>query len=221
MYKRLNITLAEDVLARADAFAARERYTRSGLIAAALDAFTADDARATPGSTPAEQEPGSAWLAREEASVTYAPRAAQGAITLEAVSNALRAFFSARDDVEAAWVFGSVARGTAGPMSDVDVAVLPRQRLDKAGRGKLRLDLMSRLPVALRVPEVDVAVLPDVSVTLAHRALVEGKRVHGARSVKATEAEIAAMREYVDFEPVRSALSARLSERLRGHGTGR
>ena len=44
MHNRLNITLPEDVLARADAFAKRERYTRSGLIAAALDAFISGEA---------------------------------------------------------------------------------------------------------------------------------------------------------------------------------
>ena len=38
-YRRLNITLPKDLLARADAFAARQRYSRSGLIASALDAF--------------------------------------------------------------------------------------------------------------------------------------------------------------------------------------
>lgn len=39
MYKRLNITLPKDVLASADAFALRERYTRSALISAALEAY--------------------------------------------------------------------------------------------------------------------------------------------------------------------------------------
>jgi predicted nucleotidyltransferase len=39
MTKRLNITLPDEVLARADAFARSERYSRSGLIAAALDSF--------------------------------------------------------------------------------------------------------------------------------------------------------------------------------------
>ena len=44
MHNRLNITLPEDVLARADAFAKRERYTRSALIAAALEAFVTGEA---------------------------------------------------------------------------------------------------------------------------------------------------------------------------------
>lgn len=38
-YRRLNITLPDDLLARVDAFAARQRYSRSGLIASALTAF--------------------------------------------------------------------------------------------------------------------------------------------------------------------------------------
>jgi hypothetical protein len=45
VYRRLNITLSDDVLARADEFARRERYTRSALIAAALSAFMDRDPR--------------------------------------------------------------------------------------------------------------------------------------------------------------------------------
>jgi predicted nucleotidyltransferase len=61
MTKRLNITLPDDVLARADAFARSERYTRSGLIAAALDAFM-----------PGGVGPGS--IARKDA-IAYTPEA--------------------------------------------------------------------------------------------------------------------------------------------------
>ena len=61
MTKRLNITLPDEVVARADAFARSERYTRSGLIAAALDAFLSGGARP-------------ASVAREEATA-YAPEA--------------------------------------------------------------------------------------------------------------------------------------------------
>lgn len=60
-YRRLNITLPEDVLARADAFAKRERYTRSALIAEALDAFVSG-------------ETGGAGVAGETG-VAYAPEA--------------------------------------------------------------------------------------------------------------------------------------------------
>lgn len=62
-YRRINITLSEDVLARADAFAKRERYSRSALIAKALEAFVSGE----PTSSPAE--------VAMESSVVYAPEA--------------------------------------------------------------------------------------------------------------------------------------------------
>lgn len=61
MHSRLNITLPEDVLARADAFAKRERYTRSALIAAALEAFVGEET--------------SSVVTAREASAVYAPEA--------------------------------------------------------------------------------------------------------------------------------------------------
>ena len=44
MYKRLNITLPDDVLARADEFARSHRFSRSGLIAEALETLVAQEA---------------------------------------------------------------------------------------------------------------------------------------------------------------------------------
>jgi hypothetical protein len=212
MYKRLNITLPDDVLARADEFAQIRRYTRSGLIAEALDAFVADEVS------------GGSSIA-EEASAGYAAGSAVLARSkppeLEHVTALLRAFFSARDDVEAAWVFGSVAQGTAGPMSDVDVAVLPARSLERDDRWALRLDLMGRLQQALGLNEVDVAVVGELGVTIAHRALVNGLRVFGEHSRGAAESEIAALRDYVDFEPVSRLLDARLKERVNAYGPHR
>lgn len=63
-YRRLNITLPEGTLSRADAFAKAERYSRSALIAAALDAFITGEADDNAGASIA-REPG----------VAYAPEA--------------------------------------------------------------------------------------------------------------------------------------------------
>jgi hypothetical protein len=51
MYRRLNITLPDDVVERADEFAQRNRYTRSALIVAALEDFMDWDSR-TAGAEP-------------------------------------------------------------------------------------------------------------------------------------------------------------------------
>ncbi len=56
----------------------------------------------------------------------------------------LQNFFHGRNEVELAFLFGSQARGTAGPLSDVDIAVLIAD--NAAGEGPLsyRLVLMGK-----------------------------------------------------------------------------
>lgn len=216
MYKRINITLSEEVLARTDEFAARQRYTRSGLIAAALEAFVAAEVRGAERGGPAL---GGASVAAEAPSAFGALAMPAEGVSLERASELLRAFFSARDDVEAAWVFGSVARGSAGPMSDVDIAILPAAAVARETWWDLRLDLMSRLPGVLGVPEVDVVAVPELGAIIGHRALIEGVRVHGETSRAAAEAEIRALGEYCDFESVSRALDDRLSEKVKQYGS--
>ncbi len=213
MHKRLNITLPQDVLVRADAFALRERYTRSGLIAAALDAFMERGARPV--------DPRAAQLAREPA-VGHAVRpgaARPGALNCRsAVGALLGAFFAARDDIEAAWLFGSVARGEAVECSDVDVAILPRQCPSDEEGWRLELHLAARLERALEVGRVDVTLMPCDDSLLSHRALVEGVRVFGDSSTRAAELEIRAAGQYFDTKRLRRMLDARLGERVRGRG---
>jgi len=217
MYRRLNITLPDGVLARADAFAKTERYTRSGLIARALEAFVGDAvgdvAGPEPGVANGVAEAGAAYATAQELAVA-AGRHAEAA-------SLLRAFFAARDDVEAAWIFGSADRGEAGPLSDVDIAVLGAPELGDQARWELQLDLAARLPAALAVERVDVIVVPVSSSLLMHRALVEGTRVYGERSRRAAEAEIRSANEYRDCASLRRKLDHRLTERVRRRGERR
>lgn len=103
MYNRLNITLPEDVLARADAFAKRKRYTRSGLIAAALDAFVSGEASGTE-------------VAREPVAV-YAPEAV-------GLNPAVRPLVPAI--IDACRRHGVVFAALVGSSTQPDPAVTPR-----------------------------------------------------------------------------------------------
>jgi predicted nucleotidyltransferase len=64
-----------------------------------------------------------------------------------------------RDGVVAAMLIGSHARGTAGPLSDVDVAYWHEPSLDSAGCSRLRLELAREASRALGTDEVDVPTL--------------------------------------------------------------
>ena len=102
MTKRLNITLPDDVLVRADAFARRERYSRSGLIAAALDSFVSV---------------GSLVGLTREAAATYAPDAV-------GLNPAVRPLVPAV--VEACRRRGAVWVALVGSSTQPDPAVSPR-----------------------------------------------------------------------------------------------
>jgi predicted nucleotidyltransferase len=64
-----------------------------------------------------------------------------------------------RPDVVASFLFGSQARGTARPLSDVDVAILHVDGLTARARLDHQLGLMTEGGAALATGEVDVVLL--------------------------------------------------------------
>src|SRR5262249_6557182 len=82
-----------------------------------------------------------------------------------------------RDDVVAAALIGSYARGTAGPLSDVDVGVWHDPTLDSGARFQLRLELARDCCRALGTDEVDIVLLNSASPLMRHRAVRDGQRL--------------------------------------------
>lgn len=118
----------------------------------------------------------------------------------EAIERRLRELLAARAEAEgiaAAYLFGSVARGTAGPRSDVDVGVLysgePPQGLDA-----FRLE--GELEEALGVP-VQVVTLNRASVDLAQRVLLGKLLVDRDRS-RRIRFEVLTREAYWDLLPL-------------------
>jgi len=118
-----------------------------------------------------------------------------------AIEQALRGFFASRaEGVVAAYLFGSVARRTAGPSSDVDVAVLyavaPPATIDG-----LPVDLENDLAQLLRRP-VQVVVLNTAPVDLVHRVLRDGVLVLDRDPGARIRFEVRARNEYFDLQPI-------------------
>src|SRR5215510_2137116 len=99
-------------------------------------------------------------------------RGASGAEVTDPAIQAIREVLRGRTDVRLAVVFGSRARGTATPASDVDVGV--------HAPGIDLLALASDLSRGTGL-EVDVVALDDVGVPLLARIVQEGVGVHEAR----------------------------------------
>ena len=120
----------------------------------------------------------------------------------ETIETRLRELLTAnaeREGIAAAYLFGSVARGTAGPRSDVDIGVLYSEDppLTLAGMG-FRLE--GDLEQFLEVP-VQVVVLNHAPVDLSIRVLRDGKLLVDRDRSKRIRFEVKTRFEFWDLEP--------------------
>lgn len=97
-----------------------------------------------------------------------------------------------------AYIFGSAATDTRGPMSDYDFAVYLDEP-DKKKRYDIKFSLMGKLSQALKTNKVDVAVINDTdNVYLKHAIISEGKLLFGKEPHKVI-VEPKILNEYFDF----------------------
>jgi predicted nucleotidyltransferase len=118
-----------------------------------------------------------------------------------AIERTLRAFFeTGGPGVMAAYLFGSVARGTSDAASDVDVGIVLDQPppLTLAG---LPLDLETELERLLGVP-VQVVALHHAPADLVHRVLRDGKLLVDRNPSARIRFEVRARNEFFDLKPI-------------------
>jgi predicted nucleotidyltransferase len=118
-----------------------------------------------------------------------------------AIENRLRNFFAQAGgpEIAAAYLFGSVARGTAGPGSDVDLGLLYTDDPPRTLAG-LGLDLENDLERLLELP-VQVVVLNRAPVDLVVRVLRDGKLLFEGNAAKRVRFEVRSRMEFWDLEP--------------------
>jgi uncharacterized protein len=126
----------------------------------------------------------------------------------------LRSFFQDRSRVELAYLFGSAARGTTGPLSDVDVAI--RFSTDEGRTLDERLKLHDALCRYLGSDRVDLVDLDDASPVLRYNVIRDGVLLKGDNDVR-VPFEVRAMSEYFDTHALRAPHDAV----LRASGAGR
>jgi len=108
-----------------------------------------------------------------------------------------------RRGVVLAYLYGSQARGDAGPLSDVDVAVLFSPDVPESERFNRVLHLIGELGSVFRRNDVYVVDLADASPLLRHRVYYDGRVLYCTDDAERVRFETTALRDYVDTEPLR------------------
>lgn len=139
-------------------------------------------------------------------------------MTIEHLVEGLRSRLEQEVDVAAAYLFGSQVRGTAGALSDVDVAVL----LDDASNHHRRqLALLDALGAVVGSERIDVVVLNDAPVAVAYRVLREGTLLVSKDERKRIAHWVATVDRYLDMEPMRRRIEEGQRHRLKEGRFGR
>jgi predicted nucleotidyltransferase len=118
------------------------------------------------------------------------------------VARAVARCIARRRDIQAAYIFGSMATGRSRPDSDVDVAVLLARRPGPARMLKDRLKLIADLGSALHRSDVDVVVLNDAPPLLAHRILSRGILVFERSASARVRFQVRTASRYLDLIPM-------------------
>ena len=140
--------------------------------------------------------------------------------------DALSAYFEKQENVLFALLFGSQARGTAGPLSDVDIAVMLPSRIEPMPMFRRRLVLMGELASLLRTNDVDVAVMNDTSLALRYRVYRDGVLLACQDRAAFIASKSRTVVEYLDFLPLLERMNrtvirrAARGELIRGRDTG-
>jgi len=108
-----------------------------------------------------------------------------------------------RHGVVLAYLYRSQARGNAGPLSDVDVAVLFGPTVSGGERFNRVLRLIGELGGVFHRDDVYVVDLAESSPLLCHRVYYEGRLLYCAGDAVRVRFETTALRDYVDTEPLR------------------
>ena len=120
--------------------------------------------------------------------------------------------------VDAAYVYGSVARGTVLPSSDVDIALLLAESPPPYERLKLELAIQADIEDACDLLPIDVRAINDAPLTVQGQIVQRGILLYERDRKRRIAFEVLTRKRYFDFAPVASRLRDAFLERVRKDG---
>jgi predicted nucleotidyltransferase len=130
--------------------------------------------------------------------------------------NDFRAALESDGAIAAVYLFGSHARGSATPMSDIDLAILFSSAVDASRYFSLRLEYISRAMEILRTEKVDVVILNQAPLHLAYEIVSRGVLLLDCDSQSRVRFEADRVGQFLDFKPFLAVQTRALRQQLKG-----
>jgi uncharacterized protein len=121
----------------------------------------------------------------------------------DSVRDKVSQLMSAREEVLAVYIFGSVATGRLRPNSDIDIAVLVDTALVSGDLFKCRLLLMADLRQILARPDVEVLILNEAPPVLAQNVIAKGRLLFERSRSARIAFQIRTLNTFLDAQPMR------------------
>ena len=111
-------------------------------------------------------------------------------------------YFQRHVEIEVAYIFGSMARGTESALSDIDIAILIDEGLinEDEYRYGYKAEIIADLIKLLKTNNVDLVILNEANTLLRHRVLYHGKLIHSKNEKKRIAFQTSTIDRYVDFK---------------------
>jgi len=116
------------------------------------------------------------------------------------ITEKLKNYFEEHEEIQFAILFGSLAKGTANKMSDIDIAVMIDPKFDKTFPYGHQAELVADFMQILKRNDVDVVILNDAKILLKHQVLRYGKFIYIRDEQVRIQFQIDTINQYEDFK---------------------
>ncbi len=133
------------------------------------------------------------------------------------VPQSFLAYLHRRAEIVAAYLFGSVAAGKAHKFSDVDVALLLAEPIDRNQAWDIMLEAMGEAEEAFG-RRADVAIINQVGLVFAFQILKNGAVIFERNKAERCRSEMRLRSEYYDYQPYLKYQQDEFRRRLKKEG---
>ncbi len=86
----------------------------------------------------------------------------------------LKKYFSNKDSIILAYLFGSTVRGDTGRLSDIDIGVLLDENISNKDRFDMELKIISEIAIFINKNKIDLVVLNEAPLLLSYNIIKTG-----------------------------------------------